>query len=106
MIYLHKIIMINSILNSLIKLENDILTLNFIKKNEFTMIGLYISFLISNYLIGTFTVLTVISILTANLILLNKKVNKKSNIDFKEHLMVDLKIQLIIVKMLKFKLII
>ena len=44
--------MSNSILKRVLNLETNILSLKFLKKNEFTMIGLWISFSLCNYLMG------------------------------------------------------
>ena len=82
--------MSNSILKRVLNLETNILSLKFLKKNEFTMIGLWISFSLCNYLMGPLKIFFVIGILTGHVIFFNKKLNKDNIKKFEEHLMVNL----------------
>lgn len=79
--------MSNSTLEKLINLENNILSLNFLKKNEFTMIGLYISFTLCNYFMGSYKTFLIIVLLTGKVIFFNKNIS-----NFQEHLLLNLKI--------------
>jgi len=82
--------MSNSILKRVLNLETNILSLKFLKKNEFTMIGLWISFSLCNYLMGPLKIFFIIGILTGQVIFFNKKLNKYNIKKFEEHLMVNL----------------
>ena len=82
--------MSNSILKRVLNLETNILSLKFLKKNEFTMIGLWISFSLCNYLMGPLKIFFIMGILTGQVIFFNKKLNKYNIKKFEEHLMVNL----------------
>jgi hypothetical protein len=81
--------MSNSTLKKMIFLENNILSLNFLKKNEFTMLGLYISFTLCNYFMGSYKTFFIIGLLTGKVIFFNKNKNISN---FREHLLLNLKI--------------
>ena len=83
--------MSNSIFEKVLNLENNILSLSFLIKNEFTMLGLYISFTLCNYLMGSYKTFFIIGLLTGKVIFFNKNININI-IDFKEHLLHNLKI--------------